>query len=196
MDDRTFRMALVVVFAALVPIGAYSRIGSVTKERLDRRQEGMLILVGLRLSGLVLFAGGIAWMIDPRSMAWSSVAIPVWLRWVGVVAAVCAGVLVAWTFQNLGNNLTDTVVTRKEHRLVTSGPYRYVRHPFYLAYAVGFVSVSVVMANWFVLLSGVVVLGFLVSRTRIEEEKLVERFGDEYRGYMQRVGRFVPWFRR
>ena len=49
---------------------------------------------------------------------------------VGVVAA-C---LLIWTFRSLGTNLTDTVVTRKDHTLVTSGPYRFVRHPFYVAY--------------------------------------------------------------
>src|SRR5205823_9502764 len=105
-------------------------------------------------------------------MAWSSVAVPVWLRWLGVAVVGCAGVLVAWTFHHLGKNLTDTVVTRKDHHLVTSGPYRYVRHPFYLAFALGVVGVSLAAANWFLLLVGVFPFGFLVARTRIEEAKL------------------------
>jgi protein-S-isoprenylcysteine O-methyltransferase Ste14 len=47
-------------------------------------------------------------------------------------------------------------------------------------------------ANWFIGLMAVVGLIFLVLRTPIEEAKLIERFGDEYREYMQRTGRFVP----
>ena len=93
---------------------------------------------------------------------------------------------------NLGKNLTDTVVTRKDHTLVTTGRYRCVRHPFYLAFFVAVVGGSIVAANWFVLLAGLVPIGFLVARTRIEEDKLVERFGDEYRDYMAKTGRFLP----
>jgi protein-S-isoprenylcysteine O-methyltransferase Ste14 len=194
-DDNTFRLALIVVVAAFAPFAVYHRIRSATTERLDRWQEGVFILFGLRLSGLPMFVGGIAWMIDPQWMAWSSMAIPTWLRWLGVAVVVCSGILVVWTFRALGKNLTDTVVTRKDHTLVTSGPYRYVRHPFYLAFALGVVGGSLVMANWFILLTGIIPFGFLVARTRIEEQKLVERFGVEYQDYMRRVGRFVPRFK-
>jgi protein-S-isoprenylcysteine O-methyltransferase Ste14 len=106
------------------------------------------------------------------------------------------GILFVWTFQNLGRNLTDTVVTRKDHTLVTTGPYQYIRHPFYLAFFLAVVGGSVVAANWFLFLSGMVPLAFIVARTRIEEEKLIERFGDEYRNYMARTGRFFPRFDR
>jgi len=44
---------------------------------------------------------------------------------------VLGGGLLIWTLRTLGANLTDTVITRKEHTLVTSGPYRWVPHPFY-----------------------------------------------------------------
>lgn len=135
-------------------------------------------------------------MIDSRRMAWSTIPVPVWLRWTGVVIAVCTGLLVWWTFQNLGNNLTDTVVTRRNSSLVTSGPYHYVRHPFYLAFLLGLTGIGLAMANGFFLLSGFVPLAFIVARTRIEEAKLVERFGDEYRDYMLRVGRFFPRIKR
>ena len=45
------------------------------------------------------------------------------------------GSLIVWAFQSLGSNLTDTVVTRRQHTLITHGPYRWVRHPFYDAMA-------------------------------------------------------------
>jgi len=131
-------------------------------------------------------------MIDPQWMAWSSLPIPIWLRWLGLGITLLGGALLVWTFQNLGKNLSDTVVTRKEHTLVTTGPYRYVRHPFYLAGAVGVVGGSLVAANGFLFLAACIPIGFLMSRTRIEEEKFVERFGDEYREYMAKTGRSVP----
>ena len=103
--------------------------------------------------------------------------------------------LVVWTFHNLGRNLTDTVVTRENHQLGVSGPYRYVRHPFYVAIALQMLGGSLVAANWFILLAGIIPFAFLVARTNIEEQKLVARFGMEYQDYMRRVGRFVPRFR-
>lgn len=149
-DDNTFRLMLLVVVASFAPFAVYGRIRSVTNERLDRWQEGVFILFGLRLGAVPIFLAGIAWMIDPQWMVWSSIAIPTWLRWFGITAAVCSGSLVLWTFRNLGKNLTDTVVTRRDHTLVTSGPYRYVRHPFYVAFALGVLGVSLAMANWFI----------------------------------------------
>lgn len=191
-DDVTFRWMLTLVATVFLPIGVYHRIRSKTDEKLDRWQEGALILFGLRLSGLPCFIGGIVWMIDPRRMAWASLPIPVWLRWAGVALTGCTGLLMFWAFHNLGQNLTDTVVTRREHTFVTSGPYRYVRHPFYLAFALGILGGGLAMSNWFILLGGAVPFSFIVARTNIEEAKLVERFGVEYQDYMLRVGRFLP----
>lgn len=191
-DDNTFRLMLLLIVALFGPIAMSYRLRSQTDEKLDRWQEGVLIMTGLRLCAVPCVVGGVVWMIDSRRLAWSAIPIPVWPRWVGVAIAGCTGLLVWWTFHNLGKNLTDTVVTRRNSSLVTSGPYRYVRHPFYLAFLLGLTGSSLAMANWFILLVGFIPFGFIVARTRIEEAKLAERFGDEYRDYMQRVGRFFP----
>jgi protein-S-isoprenylcysteine O-methyltransferase Ste14 len=192
VSDREFRLLVLIHFASVLPFTLYYRIRSVTSERLDRWQEGAWILFGLRLGGLPLFLGVMAWMIEPDWMAWAALPLPVWLRWLGLATAVASGLLLVWTFRHLGRNLTDTVVTRKDHTLVTSGPYRYVRHPFYLSFALGVLGGSLVTANWFILLGGSVPLAFLAARTRIEEQKLIDRFGGAYRSYMERVGRFWP----
>ena len=195
-DDSIFRLMLISIVAVFGPIAMSYRLRSQTDEKLDRWQEGVFILFGLRLSAVPCVVGGVAWMIDSRWMVRSAMPIPVWLRWAGVAIAGCTGLLVWWTFHNLGKNLTDTVVTRKDSSLVISGPYRYVRHPFYLAFLLGITGVGLAMANWFVWLVGLVPFGFIVARTRIEEAKLVERFGVEYQEYMQRVGRFFPRIKR
>lgn len=191
-DDSTFRLMLILGSAAFMPFGLYHRIRAHTGEKIDRWQEGAVILFGLRLTALVMFASCIAWMIDPRLLAWSAMPLPAWLRWTGFVLAMCSGVLWVWTVHTLGKNLTDTVVTRKDHTLVTSGPYRWVRHPFYTACFIGLVGGSLAIANWLYLVLGGLAAGFLVARTRIEEEKLVERFGDDYRDFTRRTGRFFP----
>ena len=97
-----------------------------------------------------------------------------------------------WTLSSLGKNLTDTVVTRKEATLVTVGPYRWVRHPFYVTAALLMFSVTILTANWLIGLTSVIVLVLLAVRTPKEEAMLIERFGDQYRDYMTKTGRFIP----
>lgn len=191
--DHTFRLALIMLAIMILPVLAYYRLRSqATGERLDRRQEGLFILFTLRPVGAAMWLAVVAYMINPRWMAWSSVGAPEWLRWTGVALGVIGGVLLIWTLPNLGTNLTDTVVTRQVHTLVSSGPYRFVRHPFYDAVSLYLAANALAAANWFLLLTGAVVVALLVIRTRTEEEKLDLRFGDAYRAYISRTGRFLP----
>jgi protein-S-isoprenylcysteine O-methyltransferase Ste14 len=196
-DESVFRIVVIINIALTVPIGLYHRIKSqATGEKLARREEGVFIMIGLRLCGLLAWISLAAYLINPASMAWSSVALPTWLRWIGAFLGLFAGPpLLFWTFRSLGKNLTDTVVTRQEHTLVTHGPYRWVRHPFYDVVFLWVVSLSLLTANWLLALLGFSAFAMLVVRTRIEEEKLTERFGDEYRTYTGRTGRFFPHVR-
>lgn len=192
-DDSAFRIVLLVVLLAVLPVGAYHRIKSqATGEKLDRRQEGIFILSTLRPVGAAFWFGLFAWMINPAWLVWSSVRVPLWSRWMSVGILVAGCLLLVWTFRSLGKNLTDTVVTRKQHTLVSHGPYRWIRHPLYSSAALVVTALSVIAANWFLFLTGVMVLGLLVIRTRAEEANLVARFGDSYRRYMDRTGRFLP----
>jgi protein-S-isoprenylcysteine O-methyltransferase Ste14 len=153
-QDAMFLTILRVGFVILVPIGFYHRLKSRTDEPLDRRQEGLFILVALRLVGLTGIGGLIAYLISPTSMSWSSMSLPVLLRWFGVALGVGSGLLLTWTLKTLGKNLTDTVVTRRDHTLVTNGPYRCVRHPFYVSGFLAIAANGLAGANWFFLVAG------------------------------------------
>jgi len=195
-DEQTFRTILIAASILLFPVTIYHRIRSQsTGESLDRRQEGLFMLFTLRPIGIATLFGLFAYMINPASMSWSAVPLPTWVRWAGVVTGAAAGSILVWTLRNLGPNLTDTVVTRRVHTLVTKGPYRFVRHPFYVAVALMVVSNALVAANGFLMVGGVLTMSLIVLRTNREEERLVARFGDTYRGYMESTGRFLPRFR-
>jgi protein-S-isoprenylcysteine O-methyltransferase Ste14 len=192
--EPIFRAVALANIALCLPIGVYYRIKSqASRERLDRREEGVLIMVGLRLCGALGFALFAVYLVNPAWVSWSSIALPPWLRWAGApLALLVVPSFLFWTFQSLGKNLTDTVVIRREHTLVTHGPYRWVRHPFYDVVCLWGLSLVLLTANWLLALLGVVAVTMLVARTRVEEAKLAERFGDEYRAYARRTGRFFP----
>jgi protein-S-isoprenylcysteine O-methyltransferase Ste14 len=197
-QDSTFRAVLGVGFLAIVLIMLYHRLRSwQSKEPLDRRQEGVFILATLRPVGLAMWVGVIAYLINPAWMAWSSIPLPVWLRWSGAGVLFLGVALLAWTLRNLGVNLTDTVVTRQAHTLITQGPYRWVRHPFYDALALFVVGFALITANWFILATGAVVFLLLAVRSQTEEALLSARFGEAYRSYQKSTGRFLPrWHRK
>jgi protein-S-isoprenylcysteine O-methyltransferase Ste14 len=191
-DDAVFRWVMVAGFAGVVGITAPHRMKAGTREKLDRRKEGVFMLATLRPAGAALWLGVIAYMINPAWMSWSAISLPVWLRWSGAGFCALSLALLTWTLPTLGANLTDTVVTREHHTLVTRGPYRWIRHPFYVAMALVVLGSALVAANWFVLASGAVVFTLLAVRSRVEEEQLAARFGDAYREYKKRTGRFLP----
>jgi protein-S-isoprenylcysteine O-methyltransferase Ste14 len=131
-EDQPFRRILLIGCAILVSIGVHRRLKSRTGEKLDRLQEGLFILIALRALGLLGFMALITYFADPAWLTWAALPIPVWLRWAGVTLGLFTGCLIAWTFQSLGRNLTDTVATRREHTLVMTGPYRWAPPLLYL----------------------------------------------------------------
>jgi protein-S-isoprenylcysteine O-methyltransferase Ste14 len=82
----------------------------------------------------------------------------------------------------------------QSQRLVTLGPYRYIRHPSYLGYFLIFFGLFSLWPNVFTILPIIAIPGYF--RITFEEERLlVQRFGDEYLEYQKKTGRFIPRFR-
>lgn len=82
----------------------------------------------------------------------------------------------------------------ENQRLVTWGPYSYVRHPSYLGYFLMFFGLFSLWPNLFTLFPLVAIPGY--HRVTFDEERLlVQRFGDEYVEYKRKTGRFIPKFR-
>jgi len=192
-SENTFRWVLLAGLLVVLPVALYHRLRSLsTKEHLDRMQEGLFILITLRLAGLATLMSIVTYLVNPSRMAWGAVPMPEWLRWTGAALLALCAVFLTWTLHSLGKNLTDTVVTREAHTLVTTGPYRWVRHPFYVSVLFLAASCALLAANGFIFASALAVFTMMALRTRIEERNLVERFGDEYRRYMERTGAFFP----
>lgn len=199
MEPETpFRLALLVVMGTTASIAVRYRLRAArTGERISRRDEGWAMAISLRLAGVALWGATLGYLIGwPLPLGATSYPCPDWLRWCGVGAAAITSLLFLWTLHSLGHNLTDTVVTRRNATLVTHGPYRWVRHPFYLSAALLMGAVTLLAANWLIGATSVAVLSLLALRTPLEEQRLIERFGDAYRDYIRTTGRFWPRWRR
>src|SRR5688572_25504278 len=191
--ENPFRITLVVVIVLTMAVTAYHRLQAAKAgEKISHKEEGYLFATILRLAGLALWISTLGYLIFPAYFQWASMPLPTWLRWTGVVTGALCSLLMYWTLSSLGKNLTDTVVTRAEAKLITNGPYRWIRHPFYVTAALLMASVTLLTANWLIGLSSAAVLAFLSVRTPKEEKMLIERFGQQYRDYMARTSRFIP----
>ena len=96
----------------------------------------------------------------------------------------------------LGRNVSPTVMTHEDHELVTDGPFRWIRNPLYTAGALLFTGLGLISASGFLLVGAPVALVLVTIRLPSEEAELEKRFGDAYRDYVRRTGRFLPRLRR
>jgi protein-S-isoprenylcysteine O-methyltransferase Ste14 len=194
MRHEIFRwLSLAILLGTVGVSGYYRRLARQSRETIARLREGRLVLAMRMLVALPLFLIPIANVAAPASMAWAFVAVPEWLRLVGAVIGLSAVVSVRWVLRSLGPNVSETVLTKQRHELVTSGPYRWVRHPLYTTALAMFLSVGLLQASWIVLLfSAVAALLIRLFVIPAEERQLLAKFGDRYRAYMQRTGRLLP----
>jgi protein-S-isoprenylcysteine O-methyltransferase Ste14 len=190
------RFSVMALSLSFILVGGYYRIQSQRSgERLDRTKEGWPILIGIRLLGLLTAGSTALWLWKPEWFEWASQPISPALRWIGVAGFACAVAWLIWMFHTLGRNLTDTVVTRRDAHFVDHGPYRFVRNPMYTGVLAAGMSVGLALGTWLLPLGASLVFTLFALRTRTEEKYLIERFGNQYRDYMARVGRFFPTLR-
>ena len=193
-SEPMIRYILIILFMIGLAVSIYfRRKAQVTSgDKIDRHQEGDITMIALRIGGILTWLTILAYMIYPPLVKWASIQLPDWIRWIGAGMGMIAVLLLIWMFNSLGMNITDTVTIRKSHTLVTHGPYRWIRHPLYTFGVLLFLSFSLITDNWFILVFGIPTLGILLRRTTIEESALLARFGEEYRRYSERTGRFLP----
>jgi protein-S-isoprenylcysteine O-methyltransferase Ste14 len=113
----------------------------------------------------------------------------------GVGAALMA--LAVWLFwrshADLGRNWSPSLELREGHKLVTEGVYRRVRHPMYASEWLWGIAQALLLQNWVAGWAGLVVFTPLyVLRVPREERMMLDRFGEDYRAYIDRTGRVVP----
>lgn len=143
-------------------------------------------------------------------VAWASFFLPlIWVAspWLDFAefplrpAPLVAGTLVIalglWLFHrshvDLGTNWSITLELREQHRLVTEGVYRRVRHPMYLALLLYAVGQAIVLPNWIAGPSYLFSMLLLIAlRLGPEERMMQEAFGAQYEEYRRRSKRLIP----
>jgi protein-S-isoprenylcysteine O-methyltransferase Ste14 len=169
----------------------YERRARKAKVRASQRDARELILLGISLTGLGIIPIIYVFTGFPASANRSFIP---WVAWIGVVPALGSLWLFWRTHKELGRNWSVSLEVRDKHELVTNGVYRYVRHPMYSAFFLWAVAQLLLLPNWVAGVSGLIGFGTLFSfRVGREEQLMLEAFGEQYRAYMARTARIIPW---
>lgn len=113
---------------------------------------------------------------------------------VGALLMIAALALFRMTHKHLGRNWSVTLDTRKTHTLIDTGIYAHLRHPMYSAFWLLALAQAALLQNWIAGLAGPVAWAILFFlRVGREERLMIDTFGDQYRRYMQRTKRVLPW---
>lgn len=178
--------ATLTMVAVRAPHGRRSRNVKVVKSHKTAREAFLLVLAWI---GFVI---PLIWLASPV------LSFAEYLPRPGLfVAGVICLVIGLWLFYkshaDLGTNWSVTLEVREEHRLITQGVYRRIRHPMYSALVLYSLGQALVIPNWVAGPANLVAFAILVSlRLDAEERLMSETFGDEYAAYAARTKRLVP----
>jgi len=155
--------------------------------KLVRRQsivKVVIIFLMYVFLALMPFAdrGGIGVMFEGQAM-----------RWPGLVLAGLGFALIFWSGFALSRFYSTDVTIQKNHRLITTGLYRHLRHPRYLGgvlFAIGF---ALLFSSWIGLAGSAMFLGVIVFRIKDEEALIHQEFGQEWETYCKQSWRLMPY---
>jgi protein-S-isoprenylcysteine O-methyltransferase len=176
----------IVVLAVLLTDEILPRVMGVHNAWLDRsRDRGSF--VAIYLSSIVGFAVGI--ICRYRNIG----IVPAWLQAVGIAIIVLGGILREWAVFLLGRHFSRTVTIQPDQPLITTGPYRWLRHPAYTGMLLTDAAILLGLGTWVgALVMLVLMLIPTLYRIRVEERVLASAFGEQYAAYARRTWRLIP----
>ena len=189
------------IFTAIYFVGIIAEIIIRAPLNQKRKQEKMSeqritsqekTLLGLLFTGMFLVP------IIYAATNWLDFAnyrLPAWAGWLGVVI-LAGAIFVFWrAHADLGLNWSPSLEIREKHELITRGVYSMIRHPMYASQWIWVIAQPLLLQNWIAgFLDLLVFIPFYFLRVKAEEQMMMEKFGDQYRAYMQKVGGVFPKF--
>jgi len=190
MTHTVFKL---VYFIELVLVSLVRR-ASMRRSRRFSKKESQSDVLDSFLTILIGFANLIPIIYVLTSwLDFANFDLPSWIGWLGAIVFACSGALLWKTHQDLGRSWTPSLTFRDGHYLITDGIYSYLRHPMYSAHLLWGIAQLMMLHNW---IAGFAYLVVIIPRTLIriqkEEKIMLEKFGDEYKTYLEKTGGLIP----
>jgi protein-S-isoprenylcysteine O-methyltransferase Ste14 len=114
-------------------------------------------------------------------------------EWAGAAIVAAGFAFTVWARVHLGTNWSGIVTVKRDHTLITSGPYAIVRHPIYTGLLLAFAGTAIALGEVRGVLAVAIATASLWRKLRLEERWMGEQFGDAYERYRCRVRALVPF---
>jgi len=177
--EIVFRILMILAFIAMFAIRIYFQSKVLHEKRDIKIQENKLSLVAGSIAALTTLVFGAEYIFFQGTFRFTYLLdFPEWLRWLGVIILVAGISLLGLAHYHLGKSFHSLIVSKDKHQLVTSGPYRWIRHPIYSAYLMNYL--------------GGGLLASIINRIPREEALMQEEFGQDYIDLEKKTGRLLP----
>jgi protein-S-isoprenylcysteine O-methyltransferase Ste14 len=112
---------------------------------------------------------------------------------IGMALVVIGFIIRMYSILTLNQYFTYSVAKVENHKIISTGLYKFIRHPGYLGQLIIFMGISISISNWISILLMMipVTLGYLY-RIRVEEKFMADQFGEGYQHYQDRTRRIIP----
>ncbi len=123
----------------------------------------------------------------PNSINWDTITT------ISLVLILLGLALRSWAIQILGKFFTMHISIQENHKVVSSGPYKYFRHPSYVGAFFIYIGIAIFLHSWYSLIISLILLPIAwVKRIYYEEKLLIDELGDDYKEYSKEVKRVIP----
>ncbi len=98
-----------------------------------------------------------------------------------------------WSTKVLGDNFSQDIAIKKDHHLITSGPFKIVRHPQYLSQFLMDIGAATATLSFVLAPLALIQIPFLFMRASLEDNLLEKHFGENFRSYKKKTGMIIPF---
>ena len=172
--------------------GAYWWIAARDAKQTERREalgSRLLHVLPLLLAAWLIWAETVPGpFLNERLFPWAA-----WEFWCGALITAIGLLFAIWARLEIGRNWSGIVTIKRDHELIFSGPYALVRHPIYTGLLLAFVGSAIARGQSRGVFAVLVVWAALWRKLWVEERWMIERFGEQYVAYRQRVPAIIPF---
>lgn len=119
------------------------------------------------------------------------------IRIAGLIAGIFGVIIIGWASHVLDGEFSETIEIKENHRLITDGPYKHVRHPIYSGFILMHIGITIALSNLLIILFFNIGLFFLLlERIPKEEKVLKDFFGKKWEDYCEKRSMFLPFIKK
>ena len=115
------------------------------------------------------------------------------IRYIGLAVYLVFSWIQVWSFKSLGENYSQDIMIKKNHELVTNGPFKIIRHPQYLCQIVLDLGATAATLSYLVGIFALIEIPIYIMRASLEDKLLAKYFSEKFSDYKKKSGFMFPF---